>query len=181
MDFKQVRNGVFAIGLGLAMNVAQAMPILGVLEFAGVYNPQLQGVTGFNKVIVNYATGDFASWLTYAQTTDMSGVNLATYPASWSVGGVSINLLNSLIVDDGDLPIDLAGLGLVNYQGYDQTNISWSFSETPLKATKSAFTFRLETIRPVDPPPPVEVSEPSSLGLVAIGLMACGFLRRRMK
>jgi hypothetical protein len=175
MDFKQVRNGVFAIGLGIAMNVAQALPISGVLEFVGLYNPQLQGVTGFTKARVSVATGDFASWLTINQATNMTGVDLAVYPASWSVGGVSIDLLNGLNVDDGDLPIDLAGLGLVNYQGYDQTNTSWSFSETPFTPTKSLFQFRLETR------PDVSVSEPSSVGLMAIGVLACGVLRRRMK
>ena len=179
MDFSNVRKGIFAVGLGLAMNVAQALPISGVLEFAGVFTPVQQGsdaISGFSKVQVTYATGDFASWLSIGQATDMSGVDLSSYPAEWSVGGVDIDLLSGVLVDLNDLPIDLAGLGFVNYQNYDQTNINWSFSETTLTSRKSLFTFRLETVEDQ-----VEVPEPSTAGLLALGVLACGILRRRVK
>lgn len=179
MDFSKVRKGIFAVGLGLAMNIANALPISGVLEFAGVFTPVQQNsnaITGFSKVQVSYASGDFASWLTIGQSTSMSGVDLSVYPATWSVGGFDINLLSSIFVDLNDLPIDLAGLGFVNYQNYDQTDINWSFSETTLTSRKSLFTLRLETVEP-----DVQVSEPSTAGLLALGILACSVLRRRIR
>jgi hypothetical protein len=178
MDLVFVRKGFFAACLTLTMNIVNALPISGVLEFAGVFTPvQQQGgaIAGFNKVRVSYASGDFASWLSIGQSTNMAGVDLSNYPAVWNVGGVGINLANGVFIDDGDLPIDLAGLGFVNYQGYDQTNIKWSFSETTLTSRNSLFTFRLETVEDE-----VEVTEPSTLGLFGLGVLACGLLRRRL-
>jgi hypothetical protein len=178
MDLVIVRKGIFATCLTMTMNIVNALPISGALEFAGVFTPVQQGndaITGFSKVRVTFATGDFSNWLNIGQSTNMTGVDLSSYPAEWSVGGVEIDLLSGSLVDLNDLPIDLAGLGFVNYQGYDQTNINWSFSETTLTATKSLFTFRLETVEDE-----VEVTEPSTLGLFGLGVLACGLLRRRL-
>lgn len=179
MNFYTLRLSILSVCMGLMVNVAQAIPLTGAVEYVGVFTPSQTNnfnVSNLTSVKISSIEGDLGNWLLTGQTVDLSGIVLTVYPSFWTVNGVGTELLSGDIDDQGDQSsIDLAGLGVINYDGYDQTSIKWTFSETLLTPNKSLFTFRLETIND-----PVAVQEPATLGLLALGLVACGVLRSRV-
>jgi len=124
---------------------AQATPIQGTIEFAGSVHFNTNSLATAHRVVTWYdihnnagfssvapsSTGDFSGILGGTQATMAQPwiFNPSTpTPGLWSVGGFSFDLLTSTVVTQTAGNLDITGSGIVSGNGFDPTNMDWSFS-----------------------------------------------------
>ena len=129
----------FALGLiscALCVQQAQAVPITGVITFAGgvtLDQPSVNTatqVTSWVDPTVQSVSGFFAGFVgvgdTVTFTPTWSFVSGAI-AAFWSVDGFTFNLIASSVVFQGDGFVSVSGTGTITGNGY-HSNGTWSFS-----------------------------------------------------
>jgi VPDSG-CTERM motif len=132
------------LSCGLFSQQAQATAIQGNILFAGSVQfdtnslatatqvttwYDLNGNAGFSSVAFG-GTGHFAGILAGTQATMAQWIFSPSTPTPglWSVGGFTFDLLTSTIVTQTANFLSIAGTGIVSGNGFDSTNMEWSFS-----------------------------------------------------
>jgi hypothetical protein len=184
--------GTFAaVSLLLVTGAVSAAPIQGDVTFSGAW--EAKAADGTTKVLIGTAThiaflgdatvsqaiGDFAgaagSKATYTSFTFNPFVGPIAPLWTIEVGGVtfSFNLEAVTIGLQTEKQLALTGTGTIFAAGFDNTAFNWSFTGD---STGALLSFSAAAFNPV------EVSEPSVVGLLGLGLIAMGAVgvRRRV-
>src|SRR4029453_155876 len=123
---------------------AQATAIQGNINFAGAVQFDTNslatatrvltwfdsnGNAGFSSVQAG-GTGNFAGIVAGPQATMAQWIFSPSTPTPglWSVGGFTFDLLSSTVVTQTANFLSIAGTGIVSGNGFDSTNMEWSFS-----------------------------------------------------
>src|SRR4029453_8880119 len=132
------------LSCGLFSQQAQATAIQGNILFAGSVQFDTNSLATATQVtrgedlnvIVCFSSvafggpGHFAGILAGTQATMAQWIFSPSTPTPglWSVGGFTFDLLTSTIVTQTANFLSIAGTGIVSGNGFDSTNMEWSFS-----------------------------------------------------
>lgn len=180
MNKHNTRAVLLGFFVALASSLSHSALVSGALEFAGTVKKTsglATNATNFgSNNSISLSTGDFSGLISIGTQFSMVGVNLGLVPvpasSSWTIGNFSVVLDSASILPDGSPdPLDMFGTGTItdlNNQ-FDVTQITWSFSETPFTASKSLYSFRIDTVS--------EVPVPAAGWLMMSALAATGLAR----
>ena len=185
---------IFATGVlscAVFSQQAQATPIAGNINFAGAVQFNTTSLATASRVVTWFdsfanpghstvqvgGTGDFAAIApgTQANMTQPWIFSSSTpTPGLWSVGGFTFDLLSSTIVTQDASNLSISGTGIVSGNGFDPTNMDWSFTTQSAKGkTHTAFSFSANGVAAPD-----SGSAVALLGFVLIGIEV---LRRKLR
>ena len=174
---------VMMFGIG----TASAVPLSGTLDITGastlLKDDGFGGTVGagaadaegvdFGSAVVVVSTGDFAGFDGFLSPVTMNadpfffaGPQATALPTLFftTSGGVTFTL-NSVAISTQDATgFILTGSGVASAAGFDNTNVSWSFS-----SQTGGLSFSSS----------IAASEPGTLALIGAGLLALGVARRR--
>ena len=133
----------FALGLiscALCVQQAQAVPVTGVITFAGGVTLDTDSVTTANQV-TNWLDQSLAMPTVQSASGSFSGLdgqtaifafpwsfNSGPIAAFWTVGGFTFNLIASHIVFRTDGFLAVFGRGSITGPGFDSTISNWRFT-----------------------------------------------------
>jgi hypothetical protein len=180
---------VLAIGFiscALFSEQAQATPIQGNINFAGSvqFDTNFANATrvvtwfdifnnaGFSSVAPG-GTGDFAGIAPGTQATMAQPwiFNPSTpTPGLWSVGVFTFDLLSSTVVTHNAQFLSITGSGIVSGNGFDPTNMEWSFTTQNLGGT--IFSYSANGVAVPD--------GGSAVALLGLALVGIEVLRRKL-
>ena len=184
---------VLAIGFiscGLFSQQAQATLINGDIQFAGETRFDTNSLATAHRVVtwfdvfhnagfssVTSGTGDFAGIFPGTQATMAQPwiFNPSTpTPGLWSVGGFTFDLLTSTIVTQNAQFLSISGTGIVSGNGFDPTNMEWSFSSQNAGGRpRTIFSFSANGVAVPD--------GGSAVALLGLALTGIEVLRRKLK
>jgi hypothetical protein len=146
----------FALGLiscALCVQQAQAVPITGVITFAGgvkLDQPSVNTatqVTSWVDPTVQSASGSYAGFVhigdavTFTPTWSFSSLAITAF---WQVDGFTFDLIASSIVFQGSGVVAVSGTGTISGHGFDATAGTWSFTAQD-DSSNGVFSFSAST------------------------------------
>ncbi len=184
MKKSRVTYGFLVLAAILAFTVgakdANALSITGTLELSGQVTPVdssgnstiFSSATGltFSNITVTGATGSYLGLFdssTFVKYNDFQFDAFDVKPLWETAFGAEFKL-TSLRIDATDTTLDLSGWGVIELNGYDDTNAAWTFSGN---AGGGTFSFNNNT---------TAVPEPGTLSLLGIAMVGLiGVVRNR--
>jgi hypothetical protein len=180
---KKTILAVLAIGAlssALFSQQAQATPINGIINFAGAV--QLNGPFGTATAVTAWlnahveagSTGDFAAIpvnTAVAFTAPWQFSPSVPLPALWSVAGFTFDLLTSTVIMHTNSVIAIEGTGVVSGNGFEPTQMTWSF--TTQNRGGSTFSFSATGATVPD--------GGSAVALLGLALTGVEVLRRKLR
>jgi hypothetical protein len=180
--------GIAFISCALFSQQAQAVSITGNINFAGsvqfdtnfanatrvVTWFDILGNPGFSSVALG-GTGDFAGIApgTQAAMAQPWIFDPSTFTDNlWSVGGFTFDLLSSTVVTHNAQFLIISGTGIVSGNGFDDTNMEWSFTTQNMGG--SIFSFSATGSAGVP-------DGGSAVGLLGIALIGIEAVRRKLR
>lgn len=119
-------------------------------------------------VFANGGTGDVdgtVDFLTPAGTGSTLSLDTFTPVTNFfTVGGWTLNLGTLTIVDQTAATLNLAGMGTLTGNGFDATDVNWSFSSSSV----TSYSMTVSSVSPVPVPAAVWLFGSGLLGLVGI-------------
>ena len=146
----------FALGLiscALCVQQAQAVPITGVITFAGgvtLDQPSVNTatqVTSWVDPTVESASGSYAGFVHIGDAVTFTptwSFNSGAITAFWQVDGFTFDLIASSIVFQGGGFLAVSGTGTISGHGFDATAGTWTFS-TQDDSSNGVFSFSAST------------------------------------
>ena len=178
------------ISCALFSQQAQATAIQGNINFAGGVQFDTNSLATATRLVTWFDSNGNAGFSSVAPggTGDFAGIPAGTQatmaqpwifnpstptPGLWSVGGFTFDLLTSTVVTHNATFLTISGTGIVSGNGFDPTNMEWSFSSQNAGGRpRTIFSFSANGVAVPD--------GGSAVALLGLALTGIEVLRRKL-